>query len=84
MISDRRSFLKNLIRNGLLGGFGILIVSLIGRSRKGRSRFRCPPEQLCTQCDLFTNCDLPRAGAARDAAVPESGQSEEIHEKLKG
>ena len=84
MISDRRDFLKNLMRNGLLGGFGILIVLLIDRSGKGRFRFRCPQEQSCMQCGQFTHCDLPRAGAARETAVPESDESEEIHEKFGG
>jgi hypothetical protein len=78
MIFNRRDFLKDIIRNGLLSGLGILAISLFNRSGR-RPEFSCPPDQLCRQCRQLPHCDLPRAGAARGAVKQEFNQSEEIH-----
>ena len=81
MISDRRDFLKSLMRKGLLGSMGFLSFSLITRHEAESSGFHCPPEPSCQQCGRFSDCDLPQADAVREITIRKSDVLEETHGK---
>ncbi len=62
VVTDRRGWIKRVMRHGALGGIGLLVTYLVGRQlARG-----CPKlTSHCTSCQLLARCDLPSAKSTR-------------------
>ena len=58
---NRRQFMRTLLRNGILGGMGLLVIALLSRPKGKGMKAQCPPGTSCDACGLRRQC---RSGSA--------------------
>ena len=62
VVTDRRAWIKSVMRHSALGGIGMMVTYLVGR-QLARD---CPMlTSHCTSCQLLARCDLPLAKSTR-------------------
>lgn len=62
-VTDRRGWIKSVVRIGVLGGIATMVTYLVGRQLSSG----CPLlTSNCTSCQLLSRCELPLARSARE------------------
>lgn len=64
---DRREFFRNSGRTIILGGLAV-VAAVSARSHWQTGAVPCERPVVCAGCDLFHDCDQPKAVAARQTA----------------
>lgn len=65
--ANRREFLRNGLRYALLTGLAVVSATLFKRSGGKLSGQTCINQGICSGCNAFTGCGLPRALSAKQA-----------------
>ncbi len=68
-IENRRQFLRNIARCGVVAGIGIAMAMFEYKRRRLLRQGKCVNRGICGDCSVLNDCRLPRALATKNNRI---------------